>query len=121
MSLFIATSMQFRPTFQPRFSGYRRRDEIEHVLSAVKSLIELVAMKERYQALQRSPQSELVYLLFSKVAEESCKWVRTCNYEKIALACMAMIMKMLLILLIYNYCRSINRETFTSTIVSTLM
>ena len=63
--------------FRPRFSGYETRDEIEHVLSAIKSLIELVALKERYQALQTSPQFDSVYLLFSKVAEDSCKWVRT--------------------------------------------
>ena len=66
---------QIRPMFRPQFPGYETVDQVNNVISAVKSLIELVTLKEKYQALNTSPQFALVHLLFTKLAEDSCKWV----------------------------------------------
>ena len=46
--------------------------------STIKSVIEVVRMKERYAALDATnsdPQLALAQLLLGKVAEESCLWV----------------------------------------------
>ena len=64
--------------FQPSFPDSSVNTDT--FTAMVKSLIELIRMKEKYEALSRinqSPQLTVAQQLLTKVGEESCKWVRT--------------------------------------------
>ena len=45
---------------------------------AIKSLIELIKMKERFESINRNNEGseyELVHILFNQIANETCRWV----------------------------------------------
>ena len=63
-------------------SSNNRRNLIDS--ASIKSVIELIRLKEKYQALNemhQNPQLALVQLLYGKVAEESCLWVSIILYH----------------------------------------
>ena len=51
---------------------------IMNTISAIKHLIELVSLTERYQALgmNQNPHLNLSHEFLTKVAQDACKWVR---------------------------------------------
>ena len=68
--------MQVLNKFSPLTPGGNSRNNA----ATIKSVMELIRMKERYAALDAmnsDPQLALAQLLLGKVAEESCLWVST--------------------------------------------
>ena len=60
----------FRPTIDS--SNWRTS------AGAIKSLIELIKMKERFESINRNNEDsefELVHILFNQIANETCRWV----------------------------------------------
>ena len=64
--------------FQPDFPGYNSLKEISNVISALKSLIELISfnLTEINPALGVDERTALT-AIFTKLTEDACKWVRT--------------------------------------------
>ena len=64
--------------FQPDFPGYNSSEEISNVISALKSLIELISfnLTELNPALGVDESTGLT-AIFTKLTEDACKWVRT--------------------------------------------
>ena len=66
--------------FQPEFPGYNynNTDELNGVISALKSLIELISfnLTELNPALGVDESTGLT-AIFTKLTEDACKWVRT--------------------------------------------
>ena len=64
--------------FSPLLPGKNSRSNAD--AATIKSVMDVIRMKERYQALDvmnSDPQLALAQLLLGKVAEESCLWVST--------------------------------------------
>ena len=66
--------------FLPLLPGRNHGDNRDRLSNAayIKSVIELIRLKEKYQQLDgmsQDPQLALAQVLFRKVAEESCQWV----------------------------------------------
>ena len=73
--------MQIKPQFQPSMPSDAKHATIESktVVDAIKSLTDLIILKERYEKLTegiQNPQLSLVQVLFTKVVEDACHWVR---------------------------------------------
>ena len=73
--------MQIKSQFQPTMPSDVMHDSIDDktVVDAIKSLIDLIILKENYERLTegiQNPQLSLVQVLFSKVVEDACHWVR---------------------------------------------
>lgn len=71
-------SMQIKSQFQPSMTKYDTIDR-NTVMDAIKSLIDLIILKESYENLTegiQNPQLSLVQVLFTKVVEDTCHWVR---------------------------------------------
>ena len=73
--------MQIKSQFQPSMPGDAKHDKIDDktVVDAIKSLIDLIILKEKYEKLTegiQNPQLSLAQVLFTKVVEDTCHWVR---------------------------------------------
>ena len=67
---------QVSDKFVPLLPGRNERDS--SYIATLKSVIEVIRMKEQYEALDavnQDPQLALAQLVLGKVAEESCLWV----------------------------------------------
>lgn len=69
--------MQVKSQFHPSMPDQTPFDGT--VVDAIKSLIELIRLKERYEQLTeriQDPQLSLAQVLLTKVVQDSCHWVR---------------------------------------------
>ena len=66
--------------FQPEFPGYNynNTDELNDVMSALKSLIELISLNlTEINPTLGVDKSAGLTAIFTKLTEDACKWVRT--------------------------------------------
>lgn len=75
--------MQISKKFLPSLPGKTTRSN-ENEAATIKSVIDVIKMKESYEALNEmnpDPQLALAQLLLGKVAEETCLWVSVLSLD----------------------------------------